>query len=101
MMPLPVEFHSEAVDEAAAVRRWYSAIDAALGAAFAGELNLAIDRIAAAPDRFAKHLHGTRGYLLNRFPYLVVYRHADGRVQIIAVQHTKRRPGHWRARMKT
>ena len=32
------------------------------------ELDLAIDQICQWPDRWATYLHGTRRYLLKRFP---------------------------------
>lgn len=98
MEPLPIEFHPNAVEEASEARRWYSEIDPALGRAFADELERAIARVAAAPERWACHLHGTRAFLLHRFPYLLVYRLLADRVQIIAIQHAKRRPGYWKSR---
>lgn len=68
----PIEFHPDAVEEAAVARQWYAGIDPALGEAFADELDRAIDRVAAAPERWARYLHGTRVFLLHRFPSLVV-----------------------------
>jgi toxin ParE1/3/4 len=98
MEPLPIEFHPEAVAEASDARRWYSEIDPSLGQAFTDELDRAIARVAAAPERWARHVHGTRAFLLHRFPYLLVYRLALDRVQVIAVQHARRRPGYWKSR---
>jgi len=95
----PVELHPAAIDEARAAREWYAARSPAAGAAFGAELDRAIEAIAAAPERWATYLHGTRRYLMNRFPYLVVYREAPDRVQVIAVAHGRRRPGYWRSRM--
>ncbi len=39
MDPFPIEFHPDAVNEAATARRWYSEISDTLGAAFADELD--------------------------------------------------------------
>lgn len=95
-----IDLHPDAVDEAAEARRWYSEISMELGVAFASELDQAIDRIARAPNRWARHVHGTRCVQLNQFPYLVVYRQTKDRVQIVAVQHSKRRPGYWKDRVE-
>lgn len=99
MERLPIEYHPDAVNEAAEMRRWYAEIDPALGESFADELDRALEQIALAPERWAGHLHATRGLMLQRFPYLVVYRLRDDVIQIVAVQHSKRRPGYWKSRV--
>ena len=40
----------------------------------------------------------TRHFVLQRFPYSVVYRVADETVTIVAVAHQRRSPGYWRGR---
>jgi len=94
-----IEFHPDAVVETAQARQWYSEIDDALGDSYADEVDNAIEKIAASPQRWPIHLHGTRAFLLHRFPFLVVYRVVDEVVQVIAVQHAKRRPGYWQHRI--
>lgn len=99
MERLSIEYYPDVVDEAAETRRWYAEIDPALGDSFADELDRALEQIAEAPERWARHFHGTRGVMLQRFPYLVVYRLRDDVIQIVAVQHSKRRPGYWKSRV--
>jgi hypothetical protein len=36
-----------------------------------------------------------RTWRVARFPYLVVYAHERERVVVLAIAHTKRRPGYW------
>ncbi len=67
-MSRAIEFHPAAADEAVAAQCWYHEIGAKLGNDFRDELDRALDRIAAAPDRWAQHLHETRVFLLQRFP---------------------------------
>ncbi|MDP6443620.1 MAG: type II toxin-antitoxin system RelE/ParE family toxin [Pirellulaceae bacterium] len=98
MPPLPIDLHPAAVDEARAAREWYAERSAAAGTAFMTELDNAIDRIRESPDRWPADLHETRRYLLKRFPYLVIYRLIEDRIQVIAVAHGKRKPGYWRHR---
>lgn len=101
MERLSIEYHPDAVAEAAESRRWYAEIEPALGDAFADELDQALEQVAETPERWARHLHGTRGLMLLRFPYLVVYRLRDDVIQIVAVQHSRRRPGYWKSRVST
>ena len=94
-----VDFHPLAADEAVAGRQWYFEISPSLAEAFEVELGCAVERVAVSPGRWARHLHGTRAFLLHRFPYLVVYRQVDDQIQVIAVQHAKQRPGYWKSRV--
>ncbi len=96
---LSVDFHPDAAGEAVGARRWYDEIDPKLGADFSAELEKAILRIATVPQQWPQHLHGTRCINLQRFPYLVVYRHSGDQIQVIAVQHARRRPGYWNSRV--
>ena len=99
MTPQDIEFHPRAVDEARAARRWYAHRSAAAAARFLVELDDALSQIAAAPQQWSPYLHGTRFYRLHHFPYLVVYRELPGIVRVVAVAHTRRRPGYWRRRI--
>ncbi len=100
-MPPQVDFHPLAADEAVAARQWYFEINESLAEASEVELDRAIERVVASPRRWAQHLHGTQPFLLHRFPYLIVYRLVDDQIQLIAVQHAKRRPGYWRSRTES
>jgi toxin ParE1/3/4 len=99
MAALPVEIHADALEETREARRWYAQRSPAAALRFLGELDTAIDAIAQHPDRWPTHLHGTRRYLLKRFPFLLVYQVRDDRVVVIACQHGRRRPGYWRDRL--
>jgi toxin ParE1/3/4 len=35
---------------------------------------------------------------VRRFPYYVVYRERDARLEVVAIAHQSRRPGYWRSR---
>ena len=98
MPSIPVGFHPEAIAEAAAAVEWYQERSDATAAALLAELDRAIESIAEAPDRWPQYLHGTRRFLLRRFPFSVVYRRVADRVQVVAVAHGKRRPGYWKRR---
>lgn len=43
--------------------------------------------IAQAPQRWPSYSHGTRKFVLRRFPFLVVYRELATVIQVLAVAH--------------
>jgi plasmid stabilization system protein ParE len=96
--PSAVEIHPEAWAEASAAVAWYAKRSLRAAEAFVAALDQAIAGIAATPDRWTRYLHGTRRLVLRRFPFAVVYRSVDLKVQVLAVAHLKRRPGYWRKR---
>jgi plasmid stabilization system protein ParE len=97
-MPRPIGFHPEALAEAVAAAAWYRERSTRAAAAFEAEISHAMNRIAAAPDRYPRYVDESRRILLRRFPYAIVYRvHADS-IEIVAVAHGRRRPGYWRTR---
>ncbi len=59
----------------------------------------ALNQIQDNYERWPTYLYGTRRYLLKRFPFVIVYRAAESRIEIIAVAHGRRRPGYWAARL--
>src|ERR1700676_1565666 len=92
-------FHPRAEAEARKALRWYARRSPATARRFIAELLRALAEIANYPDRWATHLHGTRVFHLNRFPYFVVYRVGSSFPLIVAVMHGRRRPGYWRKRL--
>jgi toxin ParE1/3/4 len=79
---------------------WYAerSVQAALG--FASEIDLAIEKIGTTPERFPPTYAGCRRYILNRYPYNVIYYQTDERIFIVAIAHTKRHPTYWESRLK-
>ncbi|MBI2089561.1 MAG: type II toxin-antitoxin system RelE/ParE family toxin [Deltaproteobacteria bacterium] len=93
-----VETHPDAISEARAAYLWYAERNPTAGGGFMAALDQAVSQILESPDRWTRHLHGTRKYLLRRFPYSVIYRVTANAVQIVAVAHGRRRPGYWKRR---
>jgi toxin ParE1/3/4 len=95
MAQLPVDIHPEAIAEAQAAYRWYRERNRNAAAAFLAELDRAVKAISEDPARWPAHVHGTRRFLLRRFPFVVVYRQTDQTIEVIAVAHGRRRPDYW------
>lgn len=59
-------------------------------------------RVVAAPLRYrVVRKPNFRRASLTRFPYKVIYLDLDGRVEILAVSHNRRRPGYWTGRIES
>lgn len=98
MAHLNVEFHPAAIDEARAAREWYAHRSDTTAESFIAELQNGVERIIEAPDRWPAYVHGTRRYLLRKFPYMVVYLERETSIEVIAVAHGRRKPGSWKQR---
>jgi plasmid stabilization system protein ParE len=98
MPPSAVELHPQAIEDIRFARDWYSARNTEAADAFFRELEAAVAAIAEGPERWPPYIHHTRRYLLRRFPFSVVYRETASSIQIVAIAHSKRRPGFWQAR---
>lgn len=91
---------SAAREEFAAAVRWYEEQRPGLGADFFDSVTEATSRIETQPHigTFDPETR-TRRVLVRRFPYQVVYYLSDDGIAIVAVAHSKRRPGYWKDRV--
>lgn len=96
-----VAFHPEADAEFAAAVAWYESKRTTLGDDLEDDVYLAIDLICEQPDAWQgwPGLDGVRVFPLDRFPFLIPYAREDDRLVILAIAHSSRRPGYWRARV--
>lgn len=98
MPGLSVVFHPDAVEEARAARQWYLERSQLAADSFLTELDRGIEAVSEAPERWPIFVHGTRRYLLQRFPFQLIYRVKNDQIEIVAVAHGRRRPGYWKVR---
>ena len=92
-------FHPDADDEANAAHDWYADRSIAAAESFERELDHSVKAIADNPTLWSDYVHGTKRYLMKRFPFVIVYRPKPSHIEIIAVAHGRRRPGYWRERL--
>jgi plasmid stabilization system protein ParE len=93
-----VWFHPRARIELLEARAWYGARSSVAALAFSREIDGTLRRVAESPNRFPVRLAPFHEAVLRRFPFTVVFRVRQERVEIIAVAHQSRRPGYWRHR---
>lgn len=98
MPPLKVRFHKKAAAEVETARRWYAERNPLAASAFAAELDLAVERVRAGPERWPRHGKRARRYILPRFPFSLVYRMKGDLIEVVAVAHHRRKPGYWQSR---
>ena len=95
---MKVRFHPAARLDLREARVWYEERSPLSAVAFAHEVASAISRIKEAPARYPTAEHGTRRFVLQRFPFNIFYRVGASEVVIVAVAHQKRHPDYWRQR---
>lgn len=93
-----VEFHEEAALEYEAALEWYLERSVLAASKFDEALSRGIDMIVDAPSRWPAGSHGTRRFLLQRFPFAIVYRELPAAIQVLAIAHARRKPGYWKQR---
>jgi plasmid stabilization system protein ParE len=91
--------HSAAWHDFDEAEEWYAKRSTDAAHRFSVAVDDALVSIARFPERWPRYLHQTRRYLLEEFPYSVVYIDRPNEVLILAVAHHKRRPGYWRRRI--
>lgn len=90
-----VRLHPQARAELRDARNWYFERSPLTAFAFAQTIDKAIPRISDNPNSFPLAEHGTRKFILKRFPFNIFYRTEETEIVIVAVAHQKRRPGYW------
>jgi plasmid stabilization system protein ParE len=89
-------WHVEAVEDAQSARDWYAARSPLAARGFLLELADAVAAVRESPERWPTGRGNTRRYVFrHKYPFTLVYRLAEGRVEIVAVAHHKRHPGYW------
>jgi plasmid stabilization system protein ParE len=91
-------FHDDAREEYVAGYIWYYERGSHIADAFEREVEYALSIIREAPGRWPNYGDNWRRVVLRRFPYAIVYGEYEGDIVIMAVMHTKRRPGYWKDR---
>src|SRR5688500_4646538 len=95
-----VDFHPEAIAEAREARLWYRLRSQTAEERFHQELRAAIASIREAPHRWPLDTDDLRQCRLSGFPYRLIYWTEGDYSLVVAIAHSKRRPGYWKGRLK-
>ncbi len=87
-------FHPKAEEEFLEAVAWYETQFAGLGERFAKQLDTALKRISSQPLLYQQKLGKRREVLLQKFPYLIVFKikARSKQIHVLAVFHTSRQP---------
>lgn len=91
-MTLRVVFRRVARAEFDAAAVWYEERQSRLCAAFAAEINRAVELVSGNPERFPKKHGAIRCVRARRFPYSIYFLLESHRVVVLAIFHARRDP---------
>jgi plasmid stabilization system protein ParE len=90
-------FHPLAEKDFAKAYQWYAERSELAAVAFDDEVADALAKIAADPERHPRLDARHHFCLLQRFPYLIVYRRRENTAVVVAIAHGRRRV-YWKRR---
>jgi plasmid stabilization system protein ParE len=93
------DFHPEARLEYLEAAAFYEERRPGLGARFSLEVEAAIQRIIATPERWRVIEQDVRKCRTHIFPYAILYTIEADSILIIALVHLHRKPGYWHSRL--
>lgn len=96
-----IQLHPEAIAEIASAQEFYDNRLPGLGSDLEDAIDSALSMIAAMPEAWTawSDLPEVRVFQLDRFPFSLPYIYENDRVVLLALAHSKRRPGYWRGRV--
>jgi plasmid stabilization system protein ParE len=95
----PFRFHPEALQDFRHSIEWYRSQSPRASVDFRITVSEAIRGIAQAPHLWPRYIHESRRLVLRRFPFSIIYLDDVDIVNIVAVAHSKRKPGYWEHRL--
>jgi len=92
-------FHPDTLNEIIESYNWYESKTQGLGNDFIAELESSFRIIMELPETWPAISGKLRRYLLNKFPFGVVYQHNNNDIIVLAVMHLSRKPDYWHNRI--
>ena len=94
-----LEFHPEAELEFIEAAAYYELQISGLGQRFGADVRRALDVLLAHPEIGIAVDPDLRKYVLQRFPFSVIYSLSPDVLRVEVVAHQSRRPEYWRSRV--
>ena len=93
------EFHPEAISETREAVAWYRDRDPDSAQRFRAELKRAEKLITIRPRVWPNYMFSAKRYVLQKFPFSLIYIELEDRIICLAVAHSRRKPGYWKSRV--
>ncbi len=90
-----LEFDPNAQLEFEEATLYYDSINRTFGNAFVDAVERTLNRIVQFPEAWTPMIANTRRCHVDGFPYGIVYRTDNDRIQVLAVMHLQREPRYW------
>lgn len=90
-----LEFDPNAQLELEEATSYYDSINRKLGNTFVDAVERTLNRIVQFPEAWKPVIANTRRCHVDGFPYGIVYRTYNDRIQVLAVMHLQREPRYW------
>ena len=100
-MSLPIRFLPDAKDEFDKAADWYEQQRTGLGGRFVAAVRAVLQRISANPKLHGVVYLDVRKAIVQRFPFIVLYREDQGEILVVSVFHTSRNPAVWQGRVSS
>ena len=94
----PIEINDEAAAEGRIAAQWYEDVREGLGVDFRLELKRAFAKIRENPRLYPSIRGSFHYFILDRFPYSLIYKELADRIWIAAIKQHKRRSQYWTGR---
>lgn len=94
-----IALRPEAMVEMREAAAWYAELGLGLDTAFLDDVARVLDGVGRAPARYPLVDTDIRKAMLQRFPYLILFRAGADEVVVIACFHTRRDPKEWQKRL--
>ena len=94
-----VRHHKLAREELTAAAVYYEQQEEGLGARFLEAYKAAVAEVKANPKTYRILLDDMHRFLMDRFPFALIYRVRGEEIFIVAVAHGRRKPGYWKERL--
>jgi toxin ParE1/3/4 len=93
-----LEIHPSALEALKFALSWYLERNETAALKFAAELDRAMELWSRHHNPPAGD-HGSRKFVLRRFPFAIFYQEMQAVIQVLAIAHGHRRPGYWKDRL--
>ncbi|WP_415896011.1 type II toxin-antitoxin system RelE/ParE family toxin [Neptuniibacter sp. PT34_22] len=90
-----IKFHPDVSQEVRTAYQWYEEQAQGLGDDFLIELEYSFKLIRKQPNTWPVFSARTRRFLLNKFPFSVIYTPSTEVILVLAVMHNRQKPRYW------
>ena len=99
-MPFKYQLSEEAELDVLNAYDWYEEQQLGLGSYFLEALDKAEKAIIRNPTSFRfRHKNKVRGFVVDKFPFPILYVVSQNTIDVISVFHTSQRPNSWQSRL--